>query len=98
MGTPSPQPTGAAPTCGTSPRLIPRIGCRQGLAGAVLNPAHFTIMALLDILGARPEDLATYADQAAAADQRLRYVVSLDRRARARGTVRGTRGPHNQGI
>jgi transcriptional regulator with XRE-family HTH domain len=48
---------------------IPVATLRAIEAGAVVNPGYFTIMALLDILGPRPEDLATYAGPA---DDRFR--------------------------
>jgi hypothetical protein len=37
-------------------------------AGAVVNPGHFTVMALLDVLGARPEELTSYAVPVPSAD------------------------------
>jgi transcriptional regulator with XRE-family HTH domain len=35
-------------------------------AGTVVNPGYFIVMALLGVLGARPEDLAMYSDPATA--------------------------------
>lgn len=38
-------------------------------AGTVVNPGYFIVMALLGVLDARPEDLATYAGPVPAADE-----------------------------
>lgn len=38
-------------------------------AGTVVNPGYFIVMALLAVLDARPEDLATYAGPDPVADE-----------------------------
>jgi transcriptional regulator with XRE-family HTH domain len=45
-------------------------------AGKIVNPGHFIIMALLGALGARPEDLSSYASPADTDDEQLRYVMT----------------------
>jgi transcriptional regulator with XRE-family HTH domain len=67
-------------------------------AGAVVNPGHFIVMALLGALDARPEDLAAYAGSAAAAEERLRRVMEQASRIRARGISRGITSQRNPGI
>ena len=67
-------------------------------AVTVRNPGYFIVMALLDALGARPEDLATHVGPGAAADEPLRHVTTLQGMTQARGITRRITSHRNPGI
>jgi transcriptional regulator with XRE-family HTH domain len=58
-------------------------------AGQIVNPGHFIVMALLGALGARSEDLSSYAGLADTDEEQLRYVMAKAGGRQRRGIHRG---------